>query len=195
MPVHLLTQPYDNVNGDPNSDSDVKIDEDMRPYEEIFSELENVHQLIHQSCAANISTSQARPAKDYDARHRGAPLQVGDLIVNYNTKAKQRKGDQMALNWTGPYTIIKVHKNGNYSVKNSKGEPLTTKMCASNVKLWQEPTNWDSEPAPDWINAQSLDDTEPTVTAISVKSKKIHETCSEGNQSRTFDSSSHAHFP
>ena len=144
----------------------------LRPYEEIFSELENVCQLIHQSCAANISTSQARQAKDYDARHRGAPLQVGDLIMNYNIKAKQRKGDRMAPNWTGPYTIIKVHKNGNYSVTNSKGEALTMKMCTSNVKLWQEPTNWDAEPAPDWINAQLLDNSEPTVQASSVKNKK-----------------------
>ena len=173
MHVHLLTQPYDDVDGDPDSDEDVEIDEDMRPYEEIFSELENVCQLIHQSCAANISTSQAWQAKDYDARHRGAPLQVRDLIMNYNTKAKQSKGDRMALNWTGPYTIIKVHRNGNYCVKNSKGEPLMTKMCASNVKLWQEPTNWDSEPTPDWINAQSLDYTEPTVAATSVKSKRL----------------------
>ena len=172
MPVHLLIQPYDDVDRDPDSDEDVKTDEDMRPYEEIFSELGNVHQLIHQSCAANISTSQARQAKDYDTRHRGAQLEVGDLIMNYNTKAKQRKGDWMAPNWTCPYTIIKVHKNRNYSVKNSKGEPLTTKMCASNVKVWQEPTNWDSEPTPDWFNAQSLDDTEPTVDITSVKSKK-----------------------
>ena len=173
MPVHLLTQPYEDVDGDPDSDKDMEIDEDTRPYEEIFSELENVHQLIHQSCAANILTSQARQTKDYDARHRGAPLQVRDLIMNYNTKAKQRKGDWMALNWTGPYTIIKVLKNRNYSVKNSKGEPLTTEMYASHVKLWQEPINWDSEPALDWINAQSLDGTEPTVTATSVTSRRL----------------------
>ena len=172
MPVHLLTHPYDDVDGDAESDEEVQIEEDTRPYEEIFSELENVRQLIHQSCAANISTSQARQAKDYDARHRGAPLQVGDLIMNYNTKAKQRKGDRMALNWTGPYQIIKVHKNGNYSVTNSKGKALTTKMCASNVKLWQEPMDWDAEPAPDWINAQLLDTSEPTVDAASVKKKK-----------------------
>ena len=111
MPVHLLTQPYDDVDGDPDSDEEVEIDEDTRQYEEIFSELENVHELIHQSCAASISTSQARQAKDYDARHHGAPLGIGDLIMNYNTKAKQRKGDRMAPNWTGPYTVIKVYKN------------------------------------------------------------------------------------
>ena len=171
MSVHLLTQPYDDVDGDVESDEEVQIEEDTRPYEEIFSELENVHELIHQSCAANISTSQARQAKDYDARHRGAPLQAGDLIINYNTKAKQRKGDRMAPNWTGLYTIIKVHKNGNYSVKYSKGETLTTKMCASNVKLWQEPTDWESEPAPDWVSAQLIDDSEPTVPATPTKFK------------------------
>ena len=99
--------------------------------------------------------------------------------MNYNTKAKQRKGDRMAPNWTGPYTIIKVHKNGNYTVKNSKGEVLTTKMCASNVKLWQEPTKWEEEPAPNWISAQQLDDTEPTVEASSVKSKKKPAVCAD----------------
>ena len=170
MPVHLLTQPYDNVDGDAESDEEVQIEEDTRPYEEISV---NWRMCVNSfmSCAANISTSQARQAKDYDARHRSAPLQVGDLIMNYNTKAKQRKGDRMAPNWTGPYTIIKVHKNGNYSVKNSKGETLTTKMCASNVKLWQEPTDWESEPASDWVSAQLIDDSEPTVPATPTKFK------------------------
>ena len=165
MPVHLLTKPYDDVDGDPDSDEEVEIEEDTRPYEDIFSELEKVRELIHESCSVNISTSQARQAKDYDARHRGAPLKVGDLIMNFNTRAAQRKGDRLAPKWTGPYTIIKVHKNGNYSVKNSKGEALTTKMSASNVKLWQEPTNWENEPAPDWISAQNLDVSEPTISA------------------------------
>ena len=171
MPVHLLTQPFDDVDGDPDSDEEVEIEPETRSYEEIFSELEQVRVLIHDSCAANISTAQAKQAKDYDACHRGAPLQVGDLIMNYNTKAKQRKGDRMAPNWTGPYTILKVHKNGNYSVKNSKGEALTTELCASNVKLWQEPTNWENEPAPDWISAQLLDDSEPTIPATEAKVK------------------------
>ena len=165
MPAHLLTQPYDDVNGDADSDEEVEIDEDTRPYEEIFSELENVRELIHQSCATNISTSQAQQAKDYDVRHCRAPFKIGDLIMNYNTKAKQRKGDRMAPNWTCPYTIIKVHKNGNYSVKNTKGEALTMKMCVSNVKLWQELTDWEKEPAPDWISAQIWDISKPTVNA------------------------------
>ena len=172
MPVHLLTKPYDDVDGDADSDEEVEIDEDTRPYEEIFSELENVRELIHQSCATNISTSQARQAKDYDARRRGAPLAIGDFIMNYNTKAKQRKGDRMAPNWTGLYTIIKVHKNGNYSVKNAKGEVLTIKLCVSNVKLWQKLTDWENEPAPDWISAQNLDISKPTVNAFPPAKKR-----------------------
>ena len=167
MPVHLLTQPYDDVDGDVDSDEEVEIQEDTRSYEEIYAELEQVRELIHESCAANISTAQAKQAKQYDARHRGAPLQIGDKIMNYNTKAKQRKGDRLAPNWTGPYTILKVHKNGNYSVANSKGEALTTKMCQSNVKLWQEPTNWESEPAPDWVSAQDVDYSDPTASPTS----------------------------
>ena len=78
----------------------------------------------------------------------------------------------MAPNWTGSYSIIKVHKKGNYSVKKSKGEALTLKLCAINVKLWQEPTNLENEPLPDWISAQIIDDSEPTVPATPITSKK-----------------------
>ena len=93
--------------------------------------------------------------------------------MNFNTRAAQRKVDRLAPKWTGPYTIIKVHKNGNYSVKNSKGEALTTKMSASNVKLWQEPTNWENEPTPDWVSAQNLEVSEPTISVTSAnKSSK-----------------------
>ena len=59
MPVHLLTKLYDDVDGDPDSDEEVEIKEDTRPYEDIFSELEKVHELIHESCSVNISTSEA----------------------------------------------------------------------------------------------------------------------------------------
>ena len=76
MPVHLLTQPYDDVDGDVHSDEEVEIQEDTRPYEEIYAELEQGRELIHDSCAANISTAQAKQAKQYDACHRGAPLQI-----------------------------------------------------------------------------------------------------------------------
>ena len=44
-------------------------------------------------------------------------------------------------------------------------------MCASNMKLWQEPTDWESEPAPDWVSAQLIDDSEPTVPATPTKFK------------------------
>ena len=48
-----------------------------------------------------------------------------------------------------------------------------TKMSASNVKLWQEPTNWENEPAPDWVSAQNLDVSELTISAASAnKSSK-----------------------
>ena len=42
MPVHLLTKRHDNVDGDPDSDEEVEIEEDTRPYKDIFSELEKV---------------------------------------------------------------------------------------------------------------------------------------------------------
>ena len=69
MLVHLITKPYDDVDGDADSDVEVKIEEDTRPCKDIFSELEKVHELNHKSCSVNISTSQARQAKDYDAHH------------------------------------------------------------------------------------------------------------------------------
>ena len=52
-------------------------------------------------------------------------------------------------------------------MKNSKEEALTMKMSASNVKLCQEPTNWENEPAPNWVSAQNLDVSEPTISAAS----------------------------
>ena len=105
MPVHLLTKPHHDVDRDPDSDEEVEIEEDTRPYEDFFSELEKVRELIHESCSVNISTSQARQAKDYDARHQGAPLKVGDLIMN--TRAAQRKGDRLAPKWTGPIPSLR----------------------------------------------------------------------------------------
>ena len=98
-----------------------------------------------------------KQAKYYDSRHCGSKLNISDKVLHYNHKAAQQQGDKTAPCWIGPYTIVKVHYKGNYTVKDKNDHQLATKVCASNLKLWQEPIA--SDFLPDWIKPSLIPDT------------------------------------
>ena len=72
--------------------------------------------------------------------------------------------------WLGPYTIVKVHDKGNYTVMDKNGKQLATKVCASNLKMWHEPMNRDL--LPDWIKPSQIPDPAEVVQEQLDESKK-----------------------
>ena len=48
----------------------------------------------------NISKAKACQAKNYNLRHKGETLKVGDKIIKKNKKAEQRKGDKLGSKMT-----------------------------------------------------------------------------------------------
>ena len=80
----------------------------------------DIRQKIHNVATKNISKAQAHQGKNYNLRHKGETLKVGDKIMKKNKKAEQTKGDKLGPRWLGPYLITDVHKNGNYTVADPK---------------------------------------------------------------------------
>ena len=143
LPIDLASNPFRSGGAvdqdeqcDPDTDCDSENVQSTRNFDEIVSAHQALRRDIHNEAAANIVHAQARQAKNYDARHRGTPLSVGDKILHYNTKASQRKGDKLAARWLGPYTIVEVHDNGNLTVQDHFGKVLATRFCSSHVKLY-----------------------------------------------------------
>ena len=105
--------------------------------EEILEVMTDIRQKIHNVAAKHISKAQAHQAKNYNLRHKGETLKVGDKIMKKNKKAEQRKGNKLGPRWLGPYLIIAVHENGNYMVANPKmGKVLATRCPQSKCKLY-----------------------------------------------------------
>ena len=97
----------------------------------------DIREKIHNVTAKNISKAQACQAKNYNLRHKGETLKVGDKIMKKNKKAEQRKGDKLGPRWLGPYLITAVHDNRNYMVANPKmGKVLATRCPQSECKLY-----------------------------------------------------------
>ena len=90
---------------------------------EKFKTIDKIRGVIHDAASDEIARSQLKQAKYYDSRHCGSKLSVGDKVLHYNRKAAQRQGDKTAPKWLGPYTIVKVHDKGNYTVKD-KNSPV-----------------------------------------------------------------------
>ena len=97
----------------------------------------DIREKIQNVAAKNISKAQARQTKNYNLRHKGETLKVGDKIMKKNKKAEQRKGDKLGPRWLGPYLITAVHDNGNYTVDDPKtGKVLATRCLQSKCKLY-----------------------------------------------------------
>ena len=124
---------------------------------EKFTVIDKIRTVIHNAASDEIARSQLKHAKYYNSCHCGSKLKIGDKVLHYNCKAAQRQGDKTAPHWIGPYTIVKVHDKGNYTVKHKNGNQLATKVCTSNLKLWQEPIT--SNFLPDWIKPSLVPDT------------------------------------
>ena len=140
LPIELKTTPYV-PNSDEEEDCDDDQEENLPPpptLSQIFDAMKEVRDHVHNAASINISKAQAKQAKNYDLRHRGVFLEVGDKVMRINAKQMARKGNKLAPKWLGPYTIVAVHKNGNYSVADKNGKVLATKVCASQVKKYYE---------------------------------------------------------
>ena len=159
LPFELKTNPFTGIPQHINNDhlGDILPESTSEEIAEKFSAIDKIRNVIHNAASDEIARSQLKQAKYYDSRHCGSKLHVGDKVLHFNRKAAQRQGDKTAPRWLGPYTIVKVHDKGNYTVKDKNGHQLATKVCASNLKLWQEPIA--SDYLPDWMKPSLVPDT------------------------------------
>ncbi len=153
LPIQLRTNPHhmpptstpksetteENENKDDAEGDNAEPSLPLPSQEEIFDHLMVTRDRIHKSAGINILEAQDTQKRNYDRRHGGiADLEVGDKILKEEQVQKARKGGKLVLPWEGPYTITKVHDNGNYTVKNKHGVTLTRKVPCDQVKLYLE---------------------------------------------------------
>ena len=160
LPFKLKTNPFTSVPQHIHNDDlgEILPESTMEEIAEKFTVIDKIRTVIHDVASDEIAQSQLKQAKYYDSHHCGSKLNISDKVLHYNCKAAQQQGDKTAPHWIGPYTIVKVHNKGNYTIKDKNGHQLATKMCASNLlKLWQEPIA--SDFLPDWIKPSLIPDT------------------------------------
>ena len=84
----------------------------------------------------NISTTQARWAKQYDIRHMGTHLTVRSKVILQNSREAARKGNKLPSSWFGPYSIVGVLTNDNYTVADTHGKVRALKISDRHVKKY-----------------------------------------------------------
>ena len=77
----------------------------------------------------NIYTAQT---KHNNLKHWAEEICTGMKVMKKNMKQKQKKGNKHVSQKLGPYTIVKVCTNGNYTI--AEQIILAAKVCASQVK-------------------------------------------------------------
>ena len=172
LPFELKTNPFTGIPKHVHNDDlgEIFPEDSEQEIVDKFNTIDKIRGVIHNAASDEIARSQLKQAKYYDSGHCGSKLSVGDKVLHYNHKAAQWQGDKTAPKWIGPYTIVKVHDKGNYTVKDKNGKQLATKVCTSNLKLWQEPIA--SDFLPDWIKPSQIPDSVDEVKEQLDRSKK-----------------------
>ena len=99
-----------------------------------------VRKFIEDAAHKNIQKAQERQRDEYNKRHCGkVNFSIGDKVLLYNLKRKDRKGGNDAFLYSGPYSIEKKYFNGTFSLKNINGKILKSKAHGKNLKLLREP--------------------------------------------------------
>lgn len=114
-------------------------DDDQYPVptqQEVFETAEKMRKAIHDAAVINIDNAQIKQCKDYDIRHLGSLLKVGDQVMWYNKREKDRKGNKLAFDWKGPYTVVEISKNKNYTLADVNGKILPNKAVAKFLKKY-----------------------------------------------------------
>ena len=130
LPFELKTNPFTGIPQHIHNDDlgEILPESTTEEIAKKFVVIYKIRTVIHDAASDEIARSQLKQAKYYDSCHCGSKLNIGDKVLHYNRKAAQRQGDKTAPHWIGPYTIVKVHDKGNYTVKDKNGHQLATKV-------------------------------------------------------------------
>ena len=116
---------------------------------ELFRSMEQVRRNIHDAAVINIAAAQAKQCKNYDIRHMGSQIEVGDQVLWYNKREKDRKGNKLAFDWRGPFTVVEISKSKNYTLADVNGRVLPNKAVAKHLKKFIKGYSQPSQIKPD----------------------------------------------
>ena len=86
------------------------------PVCDLVDKLEKIRKNSFVQTSDNIKTAQKHQAKNYNARHKGIPFKVGEMVLKKNMRDAGRKV-KMHNKYIGPYQITNVSSSGLYHLK------------------------------------------------------------------------------
>jgi len=87
--------------------------------------------------AQNIQRAQDRQKKSYDQRVRPVTFDIGDKVLRYNSKDKDRHDVKLKPKWTGPYWVHDTFHNGTYKLRTMDGDVLVKPAHGDRLKLYK----------------------------------------------------------
>ena len=131
LPAELNYYPLDPC------DIDIDLEERWPTQEEVLASAERVRSAAHDHAAINIKKAQEKQAQYFNARHQGKVVQIGTLVLVYNSKDAVRMEKSLRNPWSGPYRVVEVYPNGNLRLMNPKtNKILANKVPANRVQLY-----------------------------------------------------------
>ncbi|MCP4491266.1 MAG: transposase family protein [Gammaproteobacteria bacterium] len=111
---------------------DAESDDDLlqREVEDRMQKQENLHEMVRE----NIVHEQAKQKASYDAKHAPPPFHKGDKVLLQATRKRTRMGEELADNFTGPYTIAALTKANTAKLRDTNEKVLAKTVSLARLK-------------------------------------------------------------
>ena len=120
----------DNIGGVHVTDSSSTVDCCV---DELMQKCVAVEELVRN----NIEKAQQKQCKNYAKKQKGVKVfafSVGDRVMKLNARKRSRKGDTLATEWLGPYTLSSISDMGQCCLQDLNGNVLKTKVNIAQLK-------------------------------------------------------------
>lgn len=133
LPAELMYMPRDDI----SKEAPDNIDDPWPSQNEVFEASEKLRDVLHEHAEKEIKKAQAKQAKNFNARHQGHDIKVGDYVLIHNSKDAVRLAKILAFPWYGPFKVVERLDNGCLRVMNPKtGKQLANKIPANRVQIY-----------------------------------------------------------
>lgn len=122
--------------------------------DEVIQKCVEVEKLVRE----NIDKAQNKQCREHQKKiAKGAKVfafKVGESVMKLNARKQGQKGDPLAKEWQGPYTLMAIEGKGQCTLKAENGHDLKTKVNISQLKPFK---SYQTSSQPHTINKASPD--------------------------------------
>ncbi|XP_038971180.1 uncharacterized protein LOC120104330 [Phoenix dactylifera] len=93
---------------------------------------------VREAVRVRMMRYQRKTAQYYNAKVKAKSFKVGDLVLRRAEASQPTEQEKVALNWKGPYRIIRVQRPGAYKLESLEGTLIPRSWNSENLRMYYQ---------------------------------------------------------